>query len=235
MLAPVAMLFATLGHQTGCQRDPGNVTWIRARTIERSRRAGSSGGYSPSRRQLRQRAEAHHLQEAVGGHQECRSSTTAEARIVSDQLASEQRVDDTGTVRAANLRDVQHQPGPYQLQAAIAAVHDEAPSVEATDWAQIVALYEVLLQGGANPIVKLNHAAAVGMARGPAAGLALLESLGSDPYLAKDYRLYSVRAHLFEMMGDTPRAVAAYGSAAERAPNLAQQRYLHAQAARLSS
>jgi predicted RNA polymerase sigma factor len=93
----------------------------------------------------------------------------------------------------------------------------------------------VLLQGGANPIVKLNHAAAVGMAPGPAPGLALLDSLGSDPYLAKDYRLYSVRAHLFEMTGETPRAHAAYLSAAARAPNLAQQRYLYAQAARLSS
>jgi predicted RNA polymerase sigma factor len=128
----------------------------------------------------------------------------------------------------------QQQPGPYQLHAAIAAVHDEAPSFEATDWAQIVALYEVLLQAAANPIVKLNHAAAVGMARGPAAGLALLESLGSDPYLAQDYRFYAARAHLFEMAGERPLAHAAYLSAAERASNLAQHRYLYAQAARLS-
>jgi RNA polymerase sigma factor (sigma-70 family) len=129
----------------------------------------------------------------------------------------------------------QHQPGPYQLQAAIAAVHDEAPSFEATDWEQIVALYEVLLKVSNNPIVELNHAAAVGMARGPRAGLALLETLGDDPHLAEDHRLYAARGHLFEMVGDRPRARAAYLSAAERAPNLVQQRYLHAQAARLTS
>jgi predicted RNA polymerase sigma factor len=129
----------------------------------------------------------------------------------------------------------QGQPGQYQLQAAIAACHDEAPSFEATDWQQIVALYEVLLQGAKNPIVELNHAAAVGMARGPQAGLALLETLANDPRLAEDYRLHAARAHLFEMAGDTRQARGAFLSAAERAPNLAQQRYLHAQAARLSS
>jgi len=75
----------------------------------------------------------------------------------------------------------------------------------------------------------------VGMARGPRAGLALLEKLGDDPQLAKDYRLYAARGHLFEIDGDRPRARAAYLAAAERAPNLAHQRYLHAQAARLSS
>ena len=129
----------------------------------------------------------------------------------------------------------QGRPGPYQLQAAIAAVHDEAPSLEATDWDQIVALYEVLLQAASNPVVALNHAAAVGMARGPRAGLARLEELAGDPRLAEDYRLDAVRAHLLEMAGDRPRAHAAYLAAAERAPNLAQQRYLHARAARLSS
>jgi predicted RNA polymerase sigma factor len=129
----------------------------------------------------------------------------------------------------------QGRPGPYQLQAAIAAVHDEASSMEATDWAQIVALYEVLLQAANNPVVKLNHAAAVGMARGPRAGLALLEELVGDPRLAEDYRLDAVRAHLLEMAGDRPRAHTAYLAAAERAPNLAQQRYLHARAARLRS
>jgi predicted RNA polymerase sigma factor len=129
----------------------------------------------------------------------------------------------------------QGQPGQYQLQAAIAAVHNEAPSFEATDWAQIVALYEVLLQASSNPIVQLNHAAAVGMAQGPRAGLALLETLATDPRLAEDYRLHAARAHLFEMAGDFPRARAAFLSAAERSPNLPHQRYLHAQAARLSS
>jgi RNA polymerase sigma factor (sigma-70 family) len=129
----------------------------------------------------------------------------------------------------------QHQPGPYQLQAAIAAVHDEAPSFEATDWEQIVALYEVLLQVSRSPIVELNHAAAVGLARGPGAGLALLETLGDDPHLVNDYRLYAARANLLEIAGDLAQARAAFLSAAERAPNLAQQRYLHERAARLKS
>jgi len=126
-------------------------------------------------------------------------------------------------------------PGPYQLQAAIAAVHDEAPSMEATDWPQIVALYEVLLQASNNPVVELNHAVAVGMAQGPRAGLGLIDKLQADPRLAEDSRLHAVRAHLLEMAGDVVRARDAYLAAAERAPNLAQQRYLHAQAARLAS
>jgi RNA polymerase sigma factor (sigma-70 family) len=126
-------------------------------------------------------------------------------------------------------------PGPYQLQAAIAAVHDEAPSMEAPDWPQIVALYEVLLQASNNPVVELNHAVAVGMAQGPRAGLGLIDKLQADPRLAEDSRLHAVRAHLLEMAGDVARARDAYLAAAERAPNLAQQRYLHAQAARLAS
>lgn len=75
----------------------------------------------------------------------------------------------------------QRKPGPHQLQAATAAVQDEAPSMEATDWPQIVALYEVLLQGATNPVVQLNHAVAVGMARGPRAGLDLIDALQSHP------------------------------------------------------
>jgi predicted RNA polymerase sigma factor len=129
-----------------------------------------------------------------------------------------------------------HRPGQYQLQAAIAALHDEAPSFEATDWPQIVALYEVLQEASShNPVVELNHAVAVGMARGPWAGLDLAEKLESDPRLAGDYRLHAVRAHLLEMAGDRPRAREAYLAAVERAPNLAQKRYLNAQAARLVS
>ena len=126
-------------------------------------------------------------------------------------------------------------PGPYQLQAAIAAVHDEAPSVEATDWAEIVALYEVMLQASDNPVVQLNHAAAVGMARGPGAGLELMDRLAGDPRLAADHRLHAARAHLLESAGDLARARDAYLAAADRAPNLAQQRYLRTQAARLMS
>jgi len=124
-------------------------------------------------------------------------------------------------------------PGPYQIQAAIAAVHDEAPSFEATDWPQIVALYEVLLQSSSNPVLQLNHAVAVGIARGPHAGLGLIERLEADGKLVADYRLDAVRAHLHEMAGDLAQACDAYTAAAERAPNLVQQRYLNTQAARL--
>jgi predicted RNA polymerase sigma factor len=127
----------------------------------------------------------------------------------------------------------QAKPGPFQIQAAIAAVHDEAPSFEATDWPQIVALYEVLLQSTNNPVVELNHAVAVGMTRGPRAGLELIEKVAAEGSLLTDHRLHAVRAHLHEMAGDLAEAAEAYVAAAERAPNLAQQRYLNAQAARL--
>jgi RNA polymerase sigma factor (sigma-70 family) len=124
--------------------------------------------------------------------------------------------------------------GPYQLQAAIAAVHDEAPSAEATDWPQITALYELLMRISDNPVVALNHAVAVAMARGPQAGLDLLGSLEADQRIAADHRVQAVRAHLLEMAGDTAAARDAYLAAAARANNLPQQRYLHAQAARLA-
>ena len=113
-------------------------------------------------------------------------------------------------------------------------VHDEAPSMEATDWPQIVALYGVLLQVLSNPVVELNHAVAVGMAQGPQAGLRLIDKLETDARLAQDYRLHAVRAHLQEMAGDRLRARDSYVVAAQRAPNLAQQRYLHARAERLT-
>jgi len=128
----------------------------------------------------------------------------------------------------------QGRPGPYQIQAAIAAVYDEAPSMAATDWHEIVALYGVLLQASGNPVVQLNHAVAVGMAQGPRAGLDLIGQLQNDARLAEDYRLHSVRAHLLEMAGEIVRARDAYLAAAERAPNLPQRRYLHARAARLT-
>ena len=125
-------------------------------------------------------------------------------------------------------------PGPYQLQAAIAAIHDEAPSAAATDWRQIVALYELLLRISGNPVVRLNHAVAVGMARGPAEGLDLLGKLSADQRIADDHRLHAVRAHLLEMAGEHDAARSGYETAARRATGLAQQRYLHARAARLT-
>ena len=124
-------------------------------------------------------------------------------------------------------------PGPYQLQAAIAAIHDEAPNTEETDWQQIKALYELLLQISNNPIVALNHAVAVAMADGPAAGLQRLATLAADKQLADDHRLYAVRAHLLQMTGDMAAAREAYRAAARRATNLPQQRYLNRRAAML--
>jgi RNA polymerase sigma factor (sigma-70 family) len=124
--------------------------------------------------------------------------------------------------------------GPYQLQAAIAALHDEAPSVEATDWAQIAALYELLLRTADNPVVALNHAVAVAMARGPRAGLDLLDGLAADDRLAGDHRLSAVRAHLLEREGDLAAARDCYREAARRATNPARQRHLLERAAHLA-
>jgi RNA polymerase sigma factor (sigma-70 family) len=121
--------------------------------------------------------------------------------------------------------------GPYLLQAAIAALHDEAPSAEATDWPQIKALYERLLQISDNPVVRLNHVVAVGMADGPRAGLDLLATLGER--IGGDHRFHAVRAHLLEMAGDRVTARDGYEAAARRATSLPQQRYLNARAARL--
>lgn len=123
--------------------------------------------------------------------------------------------------------------GPYQIQAAIAAVHDEAPSTEATDWPQVVALYQVLLRLDNSPVVALNHAVAVSMDQGPQAGLELLRQLESDPRINADRRFHAVRAHLLEMTGNIAAARDAYEAAARQATNLQQQRYLHGQIARL--
>ncbi len=125
-------------------------------------------------------------------------------------------------------------PGPYQLQAAIAAVHDEAPSAAATDWPQILALYELLLQISDNPVTVLNYAVAVAMTRGPRAGLDLLAGLADDQRIVTGHRFHTVRAHLLEMAGDHPAARDSYLEAARRAGSLPHQRYLNAQATRLS-
>jgi RNA polymerase sigma factor (sigma-70 family) len=124
--------------------------------------------------------------------------------------------------------------GQYQVQAAIAALHDEAPTADATDWPQIVALYEVLLELSDNPMVALNHAVAVAMTHGPQAGLTLLDKLATDDRLATDHRPYAVRAHLLEMAGDEVAAREAYLAAARRTTSLPRQRYLNARAARLA-
>ncbi|MFI7064867.1 RNA polymerase sigma factor [Kribbella sp. NPDC050124] len=123
--------------------------------------------------------------------------------------------------------------GPYQLQAAIAAVHDEAPTAAETDWAQIVALYDVLLQQVDNPMVALNQVVAVAMARGADDGLKLLATIEGDERIASDHRLSAVRAHLLEISGDVAGARAAYEEAADRTTSLPQQRYLYERARRL--
>jgi RNA polymerase sigma factor (sigma-70 family) len=123
--------------------------------------------------------------------------------------------------------------GLYQLQAAIAAVHDEAPSTEATDWRQILALYGLLKRMDDNPMVALNHAIAAAMVDGPATGLALLEALDTDARISGHYRLDAVRAHLLEMAGDPERAVSLYRAAAERTNSIPERNYLATRAARL--
>jgi RNA polymerase sigma factor (sigma-70 family) len=123
--------------------------------------------------------------------------------------------------------------GPYQLQAAIAAVHDEAPNAEGTDWPQILALYDVLEQVSPGPVVTLNRAVAVGMVRGPRAGLALLGTLEGDERMARTHRLDAVRGALLELAGDTDAARASYRRAARMAASVPEQRYLALRAARL--
>jgi predicted RNA polymerase sigma factor len=125
--------------------------------------------------------------------------------------------------------------GSYQLQAAIAAIHDEAPSVDETDWRQIFALYGVLEQMSDNPMVKLNRAIAAAMVDGPAAGLELLKALDDDPRVAGHYRLDAVRAHLFERAGDRESALAHYRTAAELATSIPERDYLTLKIARLTA
>jgi len=123
--------------------------------------------------------------------------------------------------------------GEYQLQAAIAAVHDEAKRAEDTDWPQIFTLYSLLEKMTGNPMVSLNRAVAAAMVHGPAAGMALLEPL--DETLAGHHRLDAVRGHFFEMLGDTKAAAAHYRAAANRTASLPERHYLTTKAARLRS
>jgi RNA polymerase sigma factor (sigma-70 family) len=124
--------------------------------------------------------------------------------------------------------------GAYQLQAAIAAVHDEAARAEDTDWPQILALYELLKRMSDNPMVMLNHAIAAAMVHGPSKGLELLRALDSDARVAGHHRLDAVRAHLLEMAGDHQAAVTHYRIAARRTTSIPERNYLITQAARLS-
>ncbi|MFE5918276.1 RNA polymerase sigma factor [Streptomyces sp. NPDC056468] len=121
--------------------------------------------------------------------------------------------------------------GPYQLRAAIAAVHDEAPSAPETDWQEILGLYDVLVRLVPGPVERLNRAVAVAMAQGPRAGLAELAALEDE--LGAGHRLDAVRGHLLERAGAHDEARAAYEAAAAKTLSLPEQRYLHARAARL--
>jgi RNA polymerase sigma factor (sigma-70 family) len=123
--------------------------------------------------------------------------------------------------------------GLYQLQAAIAAVHDEAARAEETDWPQILALYELLQRVSPGPMVTLNHAVAVAMVHGPARALECIQALDSDQRLSGHYRLDAVRGHLFEMLGDLAKAVHHYRAAATKTTSLPEQNYLITRAARL--
>jgi len=123
--------------------------------------------------------------------------------------------------------------GPYQLQAAIAAVHDEAARADDTDWRQILVLYELLAQVAPSPVVTLNHAVALAMVRGPEAGLELLATLDGDGRMAGNHRLEAVRAHLLELAGDTAAARERYRAASRHTTSLPEQRYLEGRAARL--
>ncbi len=123
--------------------------------------------------------------------------------------------------------------GPYQLQAAVAAVHDEAPSADATDWPQILALYTVLLRLEDNPIVALNQAVAFAMVHGAEAGLERLRPLETDERLAGGHRLDAVRAHLLERAGRTEEAGALYCAAAEKTTSVPEREYLLRRAGRL--
>jgi len=122
--------------------------------------------------------------------------------------------------------------GAYQLQAAIAAVHDEAPSAAATDWPQVLALYELLDQIAPNPMATLNRALAVAMVAGPEAGLRLLASLDGDERVSGHHRLYAMRGHLLQMTGSLAQARAAFEEAARRTASVPEKRYLSHRAQR---
>jgi predicted RNA polymerase sigma factor len=128
-----------------------------------------------------------------------------------------------------------HPVGPYQLQAAIAAVHDAASTPQETDWPQVLALYGVLEQVSPGPVVRLNRAVALAMVAGPRAGLALLATLDEDERMAHYHRVEAVRAHLLERSGEPTEAREAYLRAARLTASIPEQRYLRLRAGRLDT
>jgi predicted RNA polymerase sigma factor len=122
-----------------------------------------------------------------------------------------------------------HQPGEYQLQAAVAAIHDQAPTYDDTDWNQILALYNVLNRISTNPIITLNRAVATAMVEGPDAGLEILDVVADT--LLDHHRYHAVRAHLLERAGRTADAVVEYNLAIRRVTNVRERTYLQLRAA----
>lgn len=125
--------------------------------------------------------------------------------------------------------------GPYQIQAAIAAVHDQAAAADDTDWPEILGLYDLLMGMGDHPVVALNRAVAYAMVHGPAAGLEELARLDGDARIAKHYRLDAVRGHLYERLGDRARAVVHFRAAAERTASVPERDYLLLKSAQLAA
>lgn len=124
--------------------------------------------------------------------------------------------------------------GPYQIQAAIAALHDQAENSEATDWVEILSLYELLLRFNDSPMVRLSQAIALAMVEGPTAGLVALDDLAVDPRISTHHRLDAARAHLLERAGQHAEAIRYYRQAAQRTISTPEQNYLLLHAARLS-
>lgn len=123
--------------------------------------------------------------------------------------------------------------GPFQIQAAIAALHDEAARAEDTDWPQILALYEALESLADNPMVGLGRVVALAMVHGPRAGLEALAPIAADARMAGHHRVHAVRAHLLERAGDVEAAIASYVEAADRTASTPERDYLRLKIARL--
>lgn len=162
--------------------------------------------------------------------------TTADGDLISLEDQDRSLWDQVAIDAAAGLLEASLKTspaGPYLVQAAIAAIHDQSASTETTDWEEILHLYSLLDHMVSNPMVKLNRAVAVAMVEGAPAALRLLDRLEADPNLEDHYRLTSVRAHLLEMAGDTAAACDAYHQAARRTLSTPERRYLERRAARL--
>lgn len=164
--------------------------------------------------------------------------TTEDGRLVPLAQQDRRRWDHRAIAEAVKLLEhaLATTPlGPYQLQAAIAAVHAEAASDAETDWHQIAILYGMLERRSANPVVTLNRAVAVGFAHGPGAGLAVLDSVADDVRLRRTHRLDAVRAHLLERLDEHASAREHYRRAARAARNQCEKRYLEERAADLTA